>query len=330
MTGTNSLGAEKMIQLFASIFKGASHGSQKPAAIAALHLQADSLKLVVLHTDPYRVEKVETLLLSPEKSLVQAVSQLARELSSTVPLCLVLSAERYQLIQLDKPAVPEAEMLQALPWLARELSSVAVEDMLLDYLDLPEQASQQTARINVVVTARSSLQELCRELQKQKVQLVNIQPEEWLPRNLLPEQSAAVMLIVHQPGQELMLQIIRQGTLYFSRRLRGFNRIDQYAIAELSQGMLDNLLLEVQRSLDYFEGQLRQAPVKEILFQIASNELPAIVKYFADNGFVQVRALDLSALLPGLNKAEQQDYWLTVAGALELNQPVSAVTGAAL
>ena len=37
--------------------------------------------------------------------------------------------------------------------------------------------------------------------------------------------------------------------------------------------MLDNLLLEVQRSLDYFEGQLRQAPVKEILFQIASNEL---------------------------------------------------------
>jgi MSHA biogenesis protein MshI len=312
-----------MIQLLARVFKRTSHGGQKPAAIAALHLQADSLKLVVLHTHPYRVEKVDTLLLSPEKSLVQ-------ELSSTVPLCLVLSAERYQLIQLDKPAVPEAEMLQALPWLARELTSVAVDDMLLDYLDLPEQTAQQTARINVVVTAKSSLLELCRELQRCKVQLVNIQPEEWLPRNLLPVQNAAVMLIVHQPGQELMLQIIRQGALYFSRRLRGFNRIDQYGIAELSQGMLDNLLLEVQRSLDYFEGQLRQAPVKEILFQIATDELPAIVKYFADNGFVQVRALDLTALLPGLNKAEKQDYWLTVAGALELNQPVASVTGAAL
>lgn len=318
-----------MIQKLASIFKRASHGGHKPAALAALHLQADSLKLLVMHTDPARVEKAATLPLSPDKSLVQIALQLVTGLGSNVPLCLVLSAERYQLIQLDKPVVPEAEMLQALPWLARELTSVAVDDMLLDYLDLPEQASQQSARINVVVTARSSLQELCRELQRRKVQIVNIQPEEWLPRNLLPIQNAAVMLIVHQPGQELMLQIIRQGTLYFSRRLRGFNRIDQYGIAELSQGMLDNLLLEVQRSLDYFEGQLRQAPVKEILFQIASGELPAIVKYFADNGFVQVRALDLTALMLGLNPSEQQDYWLTLAGALELRQSLPPVTGAA-
>jgi MSHA biogenesis protein MshI len=317
-----------MIQKLVSIFKGASNGGQKSAAVAALHLHADSLKLVVLHTNPYRVEKVETLVLTPDKSLMQAASQLASELGHNVPLCLVLSAERYQLLQLDKPAVPEAEMLQALPWLARELTSVPVEDMLLDYLDLPEQASQQVARINVVVTAKSSLLELCRELQRRKVQITNIQPEEWLPRNLLPVQNAAVMLIVHQPGQELMLQIIRQGALYFSRRLRGFNRIDQYAMAELSQGMLDNLLLEVQRSLDYFEGQLKQAPVKEILFQIASNELPGIVKYFADNGFGQVRQLELAALMPGLNQAEQQDYWLTLAGALELQQSVVPVTGA--
>jgi MSHA biogenesis protein MshI len=318
-----------MIQLLAKVFKRTTSGGHKPAAIAALHLQADSVKLVVMHTNPYRVEKVETLQLSPDKSLEQTAVKLAGELGSSVPLCLVLSAERYQLIQLDKPAVPAAEMLQALPWLARELTSVAVDDMLLDYLDLPEHASQQTARINVVVTARSSLLELCRELQRRKVQVVNIQPEEWLPRNLLPLQNVAVMLIVHQPGQELMLQIIRQGVLYFSRRLRGFNRIDQYGIAELSQGMLDNLLLEVQRSLDYFEGQLRQAPVKEILFQIASDELPAIVKYFADNGFGQVRALELAALMPGLNKTEQQDYWLTVAGAIEINHQDQPTAGAA-
>jgi len=318
-----------MIQTLARVLKRNPNNGSRPAAIAALHLHADSIKLVILHTHPYRIEKVETQVLSADNSLVQSVLQLAAELGSDIPVCLVLAAERYQLIQLDKPAVPDAEMLQALPWLVRELTPVAVEDMLLDYMDLPEQTSQQSPRINLVVTSRSSLQELCRELQRRKVRLLNIQPEEWLPRNLVPVQNAAVMLIVHQPGQELMLQIIRQGALYFSRRLRGFNRIDQYSIAELSQGMLDNLLLEVQRSLDYFEGQLRQAPVKEILFQIASNELPAIVKYFADNGFGQVRTLDLAALLPGLNKAEQQDYWLTVAGALELNQPADP-TGATL
>ena len=142
------------------------------------------------------------------------------------------------------------------------------------------------------------------------IQLRNIQPEEWLPRNLIPQQSAAVMLLVHQPGQELSLQIVKQGMVYFSRKLRGFSRIDQYEMSELRQGMLDNLLLEVQRSLDYFEGQLRQAPVKEILFQIATAELPAIVRYFTENGFVQVRQLELSALMPKLTLAEQQEYWL--------------------
>ncbi len=293
----------------------------KPAAhLAAVYLHSDYLKLVLLQSTGLKVIKVETLLPGDHGSMQDMLLQLCAELPASTDLCLVLSSDRYQLVQLDKPAVKPEEMLQALPWLVRELTSVPVEDMLLDYLDLPEHTSAQGARINVVVSSKSSLLELCRALQRKNIRLKNIQPEEWLPRNLVPVQSSAVMLLVHQPGQELSLQIVKQGMLYFSRKLRGFTRIDQYEMAELRQGMLDNLLLEVQRSLDYFEGQLRQAPVKEILFQIATPELPAIVRYFADNGFVQVRALDLSHWMPGFSQAEQQDYWLTMAGAVELLQ----------
>lgn len=306
-----------MLEKLASMIHGGPSRQKQAAHIAAIYLHTDYLKLVLLQSEPLQVQKVETLVLGTD-NLQQSLLQLCAELPAQTPLCLVLGTDRYQLVQLDKPAVKPEEMLQALPWLVRELTSVPVEDMLLDYLDLPEHTSAQGARINVVVTSKSSLLELCRALQRKHIQLANIQPEEWLPRNLIPLQSAAVMLLVHQPGQELSLQIVKQGMLYFSRKLRGFSRIDQYEMAELRQGMLDNLLLEVQRSLDYFEGQLRQAPVKEILFQIASPELPAIVRYFTDNGFVQVRQLELSALMPKLSQAEQQDYWLTMAGAVEL------------
>lgn len=308
-----------MLEKLASMLQSGPSRQKQPAFIAAIYLHTDYLKLVLLQSVPLQVQKVETLVLGTD-NLQQSLLQLCAELPAQTALCLVLGSDRYQLVQLDKPAVKADEMLQALPWLVRELTSVPVEDMLLDYLDLPEHTSAQGARINVVVTSKSSLLELCRALQRKNIQLANIQPEEWLPRNLIPVQSAAVMLLVHQPGQELSLQIVKQGMVYFSRKLRGFSRIDQYQMAELRQGMLDNLLLEVQRSLDYFEGQLRQAPVKEILFQIASPELPAIVRYFTDNGFVQVRQLELSALMPKLSQAEQQDYWLTMAGAVELLQ----------
>jgi MSHA biogenesis protein MshI len=307
-----------MLEKLASMISSGQSRQKQAAHIAAVYLHSDCLKLVLLQSTPLQVLKVQTLVLGADNNLQQTLLQLCTELPAHTQLCLVLGSDRYQLVQLDKPAVKADEMLQALPWLVRELTSVPVEDMLLDYLDLPEHTSAQGARINVVVTSKSSMLELCRALQRKNIQLRNIQPEEWLPRNLIPQQSAAVMLLVHQPGQELSLQIVKQGMVYFSRKLRGFSRIDQYEMSELRQGMLDNLLLEVQRSLDYFEGQLRQAPVKEILFQIATAELPAIVRYFTENGFVQVRQLELSALMPKLTLAEQQEYWLTMAGAVEL------------
>lgn len=307
-----------MFEKLAGMIKFGQSRSKTAAHVAAVHLHNDYLKLVLLQSTGLKVLKVETLLPGNNDNLQTMLLQLCSELPSGTELCLVLSSDRYQLVQLDKPAVKAEEMLQALPWLVRELTTVPVEDMLLDYLDLPEHTSTQGARINMVVTSKSSLLELCRALQRKNIQLTNIQPEEWLPRNFIPVQNSAVMLLVHQPGQELSLQIIKQGMLYFSRKLRGFNRIDQYEMTELRQGMLDNLLLEVQRSLDYFEGQLRQAPVKEILFQIASPQLPDIVRYFADNGFSQVGMLDLASQMPKLSAAEQQDYWLTMAGAMEL------------
>jgi MSHA biogenesis protein MshI len=239
---------------------------------------------------------------------------------------LVLAAEFYQWVQLDKPAVADDEVMQALPWLVREFTELAPEDLLLDYVDVPVQPNQQQAKIQLVLTSRSRWQPLCQALQRRQLNLVNIQPVEWLSRNFIPKQAAAVMVLAHLPGQELSLQIIQQGAVFFSRKLRGFQRFDQYDFAELQQGLLDNLLLEVQRSLDYFEGQLRQAPVKEILFILASPTLPAIVDYFAKNGFSQVQPLPFGRYLPATatgnvpTMAELIASWPALAGALELLQ----------
>lgn len=307
-----------MIQKFARKFRSSAHRPRQTAQIAAIYVQAEQLKLVLVRSIDQVVLKTETMRLVDSQQRVNACSQLARELPKNTELCLVLSADCYQLVQLDKPPLAETEMRQALPWQIRDLVSIPTDDLVVDYCDVAEPANQQQAKIQVVASSRSLLVPLCKVLQQSPVQLMNIQPDEWLARNLLPVQPHAVLLLSHQPGQELNIQIVRNGTLYVSRKLRGFNRIDQMSFSDLSMGLLDNLLLEVQRSLDFFEGQMRQAPVKEILFLLPSPELPAILQYFMQNGFTQVRALDVSTYMPGSSLAEQADYWLPLAGALEL------------
>lgn len=307
-----------MIQKFAHKFRSSASRPRQATQLAAIYLQAEQLKLVLVRSIDQVVLKTETVRLVDSQQRVSACSQLARELPKNTALCLVLSADSYQLVQLDKPPLAEVEMRQALPWQIRDLVSIPTDDLIVDYCDVAEPTNQQQAKIQVVASSRSLLAPLCKVLQQSPAQLMNIQPDEWLARNLLPNQPHAVLLLSHQPGQELSIQIVRNGTLYLSRKLRGFTRIDQMSFSDLSLGLLDNLLLEVQRSLDFFEGQMRQAPVKEILFLLPSPELPAILQYFVQNGFTQVRALDVSANMPGSSLAEQADYWLPLAGALEL------------
>lgn len=316
-----------MITAFIRKITAQTSRSRQTGLVAAVYLQADgSALLLQLDANTAQVRQLTSHDALAAGDVLEPMLQLLSSLPPRTPICLVLAAEYYQLVQLDKPSVAESEMLLALPWLVRELTDIPPEDLLLDYIDLPAQPNQQQAKIQLVLTSRSRWLPLCQALQRRQFHVVNIQPEEWLPRNLLPKQAAAVMVLTHLPGQELSLQIIQQGAVFFSRKLRGFQRFDQYEFTELQQGLLDNLLLEVQRSLDYFEGQLRQAPVKEILFILASPTLPAIVEYFAKNGFGQVQALPFGRWLkPPVGRdaptmAELTSSWPVLAGALELLQ----------
>lgn len=307
-----------MIQKILRKFRNSGNRSEQSTQIAAIYIQPEQLKLVMVQTASRQVMKTETVRLMDPSQVVSSCVQLAAELPKHTPFCLILGPDRYQLVQLDKPQIAESEILQALPWQIRDLVSIPVDDLVLDYCDVAEQANQSTARILVVASQRSLLEPLCKALQHSPVQLQNIQPDDGLARNLLPVLPHAVLLLSHHAGQELNIQIVRNGIIYVSRKVRGFNRIDQMSFNDLSHGLLDNLLLEVQRSLDFFEGQMRQAPVKEIVFLLPTPELPQILQYFVQNGFTQVRSLNLSELMPGASLADQADYWLPLAGALEL------------
>lgn len=187
-------------------------------------------------------------------------TDLAKEFGPS-QLQFTLSSPYYQLLLVDKPKVEADEMNQALLWSIKDMVSQPVADIHIDYFESPQLNS---AKVNVVIVDRKLTAAMVSAAKDHEMQVIGINIEEIAMTNLFLNDKQARLIISHLSGKELLLTVVKQGDLYMQRRVRGFNQIDSVSAEELSFGMADNLSLELQRSMDYFESQLRQAPVSSI------------------------------------------------------------------
>lgn len=294
-----------------------SPAATRSAESIAIVLQSDCIRLLQLQRYPLQVKKLNSLPVSDPSAWPQQLHRLCAEIPAHIPLCLVLPASHYQLLVVDRPAVPDDEIPAALPWLVAELSDTNAQELVMDYLQLPD-IGHQRGKLQVVVTPKQPLQALCKVLQRRQLQLVNIQPDEWLVRNLVPTIGVPFLVLSQQPGQDVSILILQHGQVYFSRKLRGYSQLAQYDVSDLTAGVLENLMLEIQRSMDYFEGQLRQPPIRDIYLLLPDQVEQALQQYLQQNGFGQVHQIDISGIMAAFGSLERGDYWLALAGALEV------------
>lgn len=201
---------------------------------------------------------------------------------------IVLLQGYYQLVQVDKPAVGDDELKDALVWAIKDLVPMSPEHLLLDYIDVP--GSVSAGRINVAVADIHKLQPWTALLAHHKVSPKFITVEELALVESVRHQQFPVLILSQHGQHELLLMIAYQQQLFVSRRIRGFNAIETVAANSL---MMDSLILETQRAMDYFESGMRQPPVKQIWlnFDIAdptllvdgmASALPVDISAFAD------------------------------------------------
>jgi len=205
---------------------------------------------------------------------------------------IVLNAQQSQIVQVDKPSVPSAEINGALKWQIKDLVNISPENMVVDYFDGPLLAGGKE-KINVVCSPVNELKEIVTAANQGNMEVASIIIAEFAFANLLPTQNDACLLVCQQPNEEIVLLIVKQGKLYFHRRLRGFSQIASKTEDELTMTVIDSLVLEIQRSSDYFERQLKQAPIKDIkvLLPIASEGFFA--RKLAENSHLTVSLLAL-------------------------------------
>ena len=223
---------------------------------------------------------------------VNALDQLGDSNAIKGKCGLVLPASLSQIVQVDKPNVPDAEINAALKWQVKDLVSFSPDNMVLDYFDAPE-SPQGQKKINVVCSPLDELKKLVDSSFDNDINLTDITIEEFAFAKLVEIKDNATLLVCQQPNEEIVILIVTQGRLFFHRRLRGFAQIAQKSQEELEMGTIDSLSLEIQRSTDYFERQMKQAPIKEISILVPMENEAFLARKLAENTNVPVSLFEL-------------------------------------
>ncbi len=179
---------------------------------------------------------------------------------------LLVPQSYYQIVQTEKPALEHEELLQSLPWTLKELVTLPPENIIADYIDYPIQQAGQPAKISVFAADKNLLTPLVNALNTQELQLQKITVKETAIADMTANDNYARMVIYQEPGQEPSLMIIREQQLLLNRRLRGFALLESSSDEITINNLSDSLGLEIQRSMDFYESQLKQPPIKEVLF----------------------------------------------------------------
>ena len=171
------------------------------------------------------------------------------------PCVCVANVADYDVYQVEKPEVPEEELISAVTWKIKDLINYDVSQAVVDCYPMPASTKNNQAQMSVVSAAESAIGGYVENIKASGLQLQAIDIPELVLSNLdQVKSSEGVMLAILLLGdQRGMLNIYRDGDLYVSRELKiGTSQLEQ--ITSEDQSVFDSLMLEIQRSTDYFES----------------------------------------------------------------------------
>jgi len=254
-----------------------SSKSKVPSVFVGVSVCASHIHLAAVNngTGSPVIETVNTQPYNVNIPLEQQIGAILDSVEESCNVSIVLSQEMYHMVQVTKPEVPEEDIATALPWTLGDLVPYESANMVVDYVDYPVKSRTGEQKIDVFASEKAPLATLAATLAKQKDKhLTHIHTKEVLVAEMAPDDEYARLLIVQEPNSEPFLMIVRSGAIWLARRLRGFvNKFNE--TTDVSQ-VSDTLGLEIQRSMDFYESQLKQPPLKEILFKTQFDCEPVI------------------------------------------------------
>ena len=256
-----------------------------------------------------------------------AVAELVqRHKLHNIPCMAVLARGTYSLIQIDQPEVPEDEQRDAVRWQIKDLLDYPAEQAVVD-LFAASSAGASTMAF-AVAAAEEKIRYVVDAMRGAGLDIKAIDIPELALRNILArtnenERGVALLTLWKDSG---LITIVRDGELCMARRINlGIQEliaagdvevVDGVEISQAQQNILDGVVLEIQRSLDYYESSVSRQSVAAVLLAPLVVPLPGLQSYLDTYLTPDVRELDLSPWLDCSALAiAQQSRCLSAVGA---------------
>lgn len=295
----------------------------KAAGLAGLEVREDGVGLVHVVREPGRVPRVTACDFRawngapPE----QVLARLAADYDLKRARCTtVLDAGDYTLLLTEAPDVPADELRSAVRWRIKDLIDFHVDDATVDVFDVAMPNTPGKTRSMYVVAARNSaIQRRVDLCDAADIGLDVIDIPEMAQRNLaltLPAdvRGVVVLTLARQRG---LITITRQGEIFLSRRLE--IGLETLGGAEDRTAHFDQIALEVQRSLDYFDSHFRQPHVEGLVLSPSAAAIPGLLDYLNENLNLNAAAMRLSDMVqfdPAFSTVLSEQALLALGAAL--------------
>ncbi len=255
---------------------------RRDAGLAGIGVHANGFSFVRVVREPRTPARIVAADFRPFEGAdpSQVLARLVADHDLKRHMCTTwLRAGEYRLLQTEAPDVKPEELRAALRWRIKDLIDFHVNDATLDVFDVPMRMPGRAPLVYVVVGRNEAIRARADLMYNAGAALDIIDIPELAQRNLaelLPQDREGVALLT-LTDDGVLITITRDGALYLSRT------IAEGLPAFADDRGYERLLLELQRSLDYFESSFRQSPIMHVVVAPASAPNEALIAYLQAN-----------------------------------------------
>lgn len=283
----------------------------------------NSDQLAIAHMEdraglPYLLGCERVALQSP-KAAGPALSKIVKDLGLEGKQCrYVLNRKDYNLHLVEAPEVEPEELRSAVRWKIKDLLDMKVEDAAIEVFPVPKDAYRSRQMVYVVASLKSRIQSIAEIVSESGLELAVIDIPELVMKNLsngfIDDEHGAAFIDLRRNGSTM--NITRNGDLYLSRRIN--TQLDPDVMQSIEwEGLQERLVLEIQRSLDYFESQMGQGQINRIIIAPRQHDGAALVSTLDELLAAKVSLLDIATNIDGAAQlsTEMQQVCMAAIGA---------------
>lgn len=188
---------------------------------------------------------------------------------------VVLDQDEYELELIECPPVEEDELAEAVRWRLKDLISLPIEDAAIDIFHLPDDAYRGRMKmLYVVAVSKTLIEKKIKFIKDCGLDLKVIEIEELALRNLsllMPEVEQGTVAFLSLKENNGQIHMFSHEDMYLTRSIEmGYSSFitqesNELQIQNEDHGvMIERFILDIQRSLDYYESQVGKGITNKI------------------------------------------------------------------